>query len=556
MARQAIGVDVGASGARLVAGTVKGTSFVLSDFRSIPVGGGDAGIAGGWSGLAGLGRVGRARVGVSGKDVNLRYTRVPRLPDWQLKRFMRFEVDEIGEQSGAEVASDYNLLPEMPEVEGEDVVLLAMARESLLAEHLEAMQRAGASLDAFTPNAVALYDAWLRYGVVLDDTVLVANVGAEQIDVVLARGHDLVFARSLAGGSRLFDQAIAERLSLAPAKAEQLKRELVTLDPGARALEGLADKASRACLGPAGQIASLLQSTVAFAKSQVKVSGLKLDRVALCGGGARLAGLERYLSQALAAKVERFDPFAVVDATRLPAEAAAELERDKSAAVVALGLATMASDAESYQIGILPERLRRRRAFWSEDAWLIAGGALLAAVLAWTAWRGRQTLGALERDIAQLELDSKRLRSADSKTRSLLEENARLAEYASELGQVAGAGRQLARVLDALAARMPEDLWVTRLVAGDRVDAELGSLPKDERPIVHVEGAAREGTEGAAGVFQRLADGLRADFPAARHKQALAPGGLAFQLDLTELAAAAEASEPNDEGASSAAEGG
>ena len=84
-----------------------------------------------------------ARIGLTGRDVNIRYTRVPRVPDWQLRKLMRFEVDEIGGQSGTEVASDFNVLPPLPEIEGEDVVLLAMARESLLEQHAEGLAGAG-----------------------------------------------------------------------------------------------------------------------------------------------------------------------------------------------------------------------------------------------------------------------------------------------------------------------------------------------------------------------------------------------------------------------------
>src|SRR6185295_17590575 len=112
-----------------------------------------------------------ARVGLTGRDVNIRYTRVPRVPDWQLRNLMRFEVEEIGDQSGSGVASDFNLLPALPEVEGEDVVLLAMAREGLLDAHAAGVRAVGGSVEAFTPNAIALYNAFLRYGVVQDETV-------------------------------------------------------------------------------------------------------------------------------------------------------------------------------------------------------------------------------------------------------------------------------------------------------------------------------------------------------------------------------------------------
>jgi hypothetical protein len=68
---------------------------------------------------------------------------------------MRFETEEIASQADAAVASDFNVLPEIPEIEGEDVVLLAMARESLLSTHAEGLARHGGKLDAFTPNATS-----------------------------------------------------------------------------------------------------------------------------------------------------------------------------------------------------------------------------------------------------------------------------------------------------------------------------------------------------------------------------------------------------------------
>ena len=103
------------------------------------------------------------------------------------------------------------------EIEGEDVVVLAMARESLLESHLEGLTAVGGKLDAFTPNAIALYNAWLRFGVVMDDTVLVANIGHENLDVILVRGSDLVFARNLSGGSKLFDDALVQTFGVSPA---------------------------------------------------------------------------------------------------------------------------------------------------------------------------------------------------------------------------------------------------------------------------------------------------------------------------------------------------
>ena len=305
MAKTCTGVDVGARSAVAIRGAWKGGTFHVSNFA---VGENDLGtVDSGWASLQADFKLGATRIAASGREVNVRYTRVPGVPDWQLRNLMRFEVQEIGDQSGAEVASDFNLLPRPPEIDGEDVVLLAMARESLLDGHSEGVEVAGGSVDAFSPASIGLYNAFARYGVVEDDTVLLANIGHETTDVVLVRGADLVFARNLTGGSGLFDEALVQRLQLSSARAEATKMDHVDLTPGARHATAEGEKATRAVMAAAGQLTSLLQSAVMFCKSQVKLSGLKVDRVLLCGGGAALRGLPSYLSAGMGVPVELFD---------------------------------------------------------------------------------------------------------------------------------------------------------------------------------------------------------------------------------------------------------
>ncbi len=162
MAKNATGIDVGQCTVQFLRGNYKGNTFHVTDFAIFdnPAKAGSADwLERGWAGADPGFKPTRARIGLSGKDVNVRYTRVPRVPDWQLRNLMRFEVAEVGDQSGTEVGSDFNLLPEMPEIEGEDVVLLAMARESLLSTHMDGLAEIGGQLDSFSPGAVALYNA-------------------------------------------------------------------------------------------------------------------------------------------------------------------------------------------------------------------------------------------------------------------------------------------------------------------------------------------------------------------------------------------------------------
>ncbi len=553
MARTTTGIDIGRHASKLLRGQFKGGTFHVTDYVFRP--GDQADLAATWASLEPGFKPTAARVGLTGRDVNVRYTQVPRVPDWQLRKLMRFEVEEVGGQSGSEVASDFNLLPSLPEIEHEDVCLLAMARESLLEQHIDGLQAVGGKLDAFTPNSLALYVAWLRYGAIEEETVLLANVGHENVDVILVRGPDLLFARNLSGGAKLFDDAVAQRFQVGAAKAGQLKHQLVDLTPGAPARDANAEKASRACSAPAGQLLSLLQSTVMFCRSQVKIASLKVDRVLLCGGGAKLKGLDRYVAQGMGVPCERFDPFRVVDTDGLDPEAADLLRAHQDESVVALGLATMASDPDAYSIEILPAGVRRAREFWGRSAFLYAAALLGVLFLGFHAWNQSRQLGVVEDDLRAARAQVRRATGVDQRARETIQQNAELKSVADELFAVAGSGEQLARAMTALRTALPNEFWIQELSSEWGFDEDWGVARGAELPILHLEGRAREGTESMATVYQAFLSELDARFPGARLKQRPSPSGDKFTIDMTLLAPPEAAADDAGEEADEEAEG-
>ncbi len=546
MARTTTGIDVGLSTAVLLRGQFKGGTFHVSDFAAEPTGTED--VAKGWGALDPGFKPTSARIGLTGRDLNLRYVRVPRVPDWQLRKLMRFEVEDVGGQTGEGVASDFNLLPEMPEIDGEDVVLLAMAKEGLLDKHQDGLKACGGSLDAFSPNALALYNAWLRFGVIEGDTVMVANIGHNNIDVIISRGPDLLFARNLAGGSRLFDEAIGQRFGVSLGKAEEVKLQYATLDPSARYENSNQEKASRAIAGAAGQLQSLLQSTVLFCKSQLKIQGLKIDRVALCGGGAALDGLPAWLGNAMGVRVELFDAFRMVETSGLDPETADRLEEYKLESVVALGLATMASDPEAFSVEILPDSLKKRREFWGGTAFLVAAGLLGALYLGWEAYRQSDQLGGIETQVSKLSRDLKRAQSTHQETLALMEQNGELEKEALEYQALLGSGEQLVRTLEVLDDRMPDEYWLSRLESRWSFDDELGVGRALERPILHLEGRARQGTGQMSVLHASFLEALREELDGVRMKSAPRFDGSSFELDLTLLAIPEPVDEDADPG--------
>lgn len=539
MPRTVTGVDVGQRTAVFLRGHAKGNTFVVTDYACCDREPTTAADGSAWEVADVPFKPTAARVGLTGREVNIRYSRVPRLADWQLRKLMRFEVAEVSGGSEASVAADFNVLPELPEIEGEDVVLLAMARESLLEEQLDELAESKGTLDAFSPNSIALYNAWLRFGVVMDDTVLLANIGHENTDIVLVRGADLVFARNLGQGSKAFDDAIAGRLDCDVAQAEKIKRAHVDLTPGARFSEPAAEKATQAALGPAGQVLGMLQSSVAFAKSQVKLSTLKLDRVFICGGGARLSGLDRYLSSALSVPVAPFEPFTVVDVSKLAPEAASELESRELESVVALGLAYGASDPNAYGIEILPAPIQKRRDFLNGPAFLIAAAVIMFGFLGWRYSQESAQLEQLETQSSSLRRKVRVRESTHAETEELLAENETLSDVANELAGLMASGTQLVRAGDLLDAHLPAGFWVTNMTSRFARDEDFAGDDSEELPLLEIEGRADEGIEPNSVRFQRLMAAVRDGLPDASVRGSLSPDERRFNLTLS-LAVPAE----------------
>jgi Tfp pilus assembly PilM family ATPase len=534
MPRTVTGIDVNTAAAVFLRGHVKGNTFAATDYGYQHLDATDVNEA--WEALEVPFAPKLARVGVTGREVNVKYVRVPRLPDWQLRKLMRFEVEEVGGASESAVAADFNVLPPLPEVEDEDVVLLAMAREALLDTLLENTKAVGGQLDAFTPNSVALYNVWVRFGVVLDDTVMIANIGGDDVDVVIVRGSDLVFARNLSGGSRLFDRAIADRLGIDLARATKVRRQLVDLSPGATFSDQAAERASRACAAPAGQIASLLQSSVTFAKSQVRVSSLRLDRVFVCGDLAGTAGLAAQLSSSLGVKTEVFDPFTVVDTGKLGQEAAELLEKHKSASVVALGLATAASDPNGYGVEILPKAVLAKRDFQQGTLFLVLAAVLALGFLGWRFADEKSRAATASTRASGLTSQLNQKKRDDAATEELLLANEKLALLARELRAVAGTGRQLATVFDALDGLQPRGFAIKKLDTRLTVDQEFGITKGAEAPVVVIEGTAEEGVEPNNQVFLRFVDRLRAALPGYAVREGMGPTNTTFDLAITAFA--------------------
>ena len=484
MARRATGVDIGSHSAKVLVAQEGKHGVSVLRFAGLPTGDGGASLRDADVPLK------DATCGLAGRDMTLRYSQVPPTPDWQLKNLMELEIQDLAQQSGGALSADYNLLPIQDDEAGVDTVLLALAKDEALERLQQDVTAGGGSVAAFVPNCTALYNAYLKCGPVEADAVVaLVNVGHQTIDLAIVRGTDLLFARNLTSGTKGLDDAIASSFNVSARKAEALKKDLLDLDPQSRGsyASGQAEKVTMAAMAAASSIPAAIQSSLSFCKAQTKISDLRLDKVLLCGGGARLRGLRGLLRENLRCPVELFDPFQNLDLSELPPDDREQLQQMRHEAVVALGLAVGRVDDTLYALEILPEAVRRRQRFQQRTVWNIVAGVLIVAVLGLQASYRKQEVAAAESASTSLRRRINRVNSVHDQAAALVEQNAVERALVAHLRRRALPLHGALRVQRAIAAHLPPQLWVEKLEVGA---ARAG--PQDRPPQVTVEVAAKE----------------------------------------------------------------
>ena len=382
MANQAVGIDIGSHAVKIAVLERKGASTkAIRLFRGVIAGDADPARVQGALQRSGI-RGGNGLLGITGRDLIIRYTHVPPVPDWRLKLLMQFEINEVSGQSGGQVAADYRRL-KLPTESDEETVLVALARNTWLQPRLGAARGAGFSVGGGCPNSVAVFNAFLAHSSWKEgETAFLVSLGRENIDMAILRDGELLFARNMSGGGQAFTEAIMNTFGLNEAKAEKNKVTKGDLTPRSKARypDATAEKLANTMQGPAGQLVSMIQSSVMICRAQTKIADLNVDRLVLTGGAARMKGIVEYFQANMSVPVELFDPAKALDTSALPAADQEEAGGNAADFAVAVGLAQTLLLPNAFKLEVLTESEKKKRQFLDRTIWAV-GAAAAALVL-------------------------------------------------------------------------------------------------------------------------------------------------------------------------------
>lgn len=544
------GLDPGRSRVRFAEIRRRHGEIALGRYHSVPVAPGDSPleVAADAFGAARL-KSAPVRVGLTGSEVMMKYLPVPQVEDWRLERLMEFEVREIESRSGQAMAVSYNLLPVPKELDEDDTILLALIKEEVLDEWIDALGRL--PVQAFSPNSIALYNAYLTLGDHAPETTLIANVGAGTLDLALVRGTELFFARSVTTSLEKRDRTLAERLGTDPGRAERLIHRHLDLRAGLGARLGVdAERVTRPVLALYDPLPTLLGGVISLCKAQARLRDLRLERVLLTGGGAAANGLTDFLGDRLGLPVEVWNPVAMVDASALPEDQFERLEADGPGAAVVLGLALSAADPDLYALEILPAAARRRRDFRQRGIYSVAAGVLAAGFLVADFVLTSAHAEDLGRHAARLKRDLAAAERNDQRAERLQADIERQLAVVEDLSSRFALRRSAEEFLAVLEADLPPNLWVDSMLVELQPGKDWG-VDSGVVPVVQARGRGMDSelyaetsfTGFAERIKSRLADGENA----VRMSSAPRSGSFEWTLTANLLAAPAGADEAPEE---------
>ncbi|MBM4025922.1 MAG: type IV pilus assembly protein PilM [Planctomycetes bacterium] len=308
-------------------------------------------------------------ISVSSQNSFARFVTLPPVEAKRLPEIVKFEAAQQIPFDMSEIQWDWQLMsdPDSPE---KKVGLFAIKNEIVNAA-LESFEREELPVSFVQMAPMALYNYLLfdRPDLANSDkrATVIVNIGAESTDLVVCTASG-VWQRCITTGGNAFTNAIAETFKLSFEKAEKLKRTA----PVSKYARQIFQAMRPVFTDWSGEV----QRSLGFYTSSNP--DVKITRVIAMGGGTKLRGLVKYLSQTLQLPVEKPDAFQRLAVA--PGVSTAKFHENVSDFGVVYGLGLQGLGMARIESNLLPSSIARSQAWAGKMKYFIGAAVMLLVV--------------------------------------------------------------------------------------------------------------------------------------------------------------------------------
>lgn len=269
--------------------------------------------------------------GVSGHSVIIKNIVLPPMSAGELEESIDWHAEEHIPYDLGDVSLDYQITASNSDATH---VLIAACKRERIDNVRQAVQFAGKEPAVIDVDTFALQNCYeLNYEPNDSQVVTLLNIGASTMNVNIVKGTRSLFSRDITVGGSQFTDVLQRSLGVGFQQAEALKRGV------SNAVEGVEETAIEPLLNNVTEIVAMeIQKTFDFYRATSEDNHTTVQKILISGGGSKLRGLARDLSQRLDLPVEVLDPFRniKVDARKFDPEYLSEIMPEMA---VAVGLA-------------------------------------------------------------------------------------------------------------------------------------------------------------------------------------------------------------------------
>ena len=240
--------------------------------------------------------------GVSGHSVIIKNIVLPAMSAEELEESIDWHAEEHIPYDLADVSLDYQVTANNGDSTN---ILIAACKRERIDNIRQAVQLAGKEPYVIDVDTFALQNCYeLNYQPDDSQVVTLLNIGASTMNVNIVKGTRSLFSRDITVGGSQFTDIIQRSLGVSFQQAEAMKRGVPNV------VEGVEETAIEPLIKDVTDVVAMeIQKTFDFYRATSEDNQTVVQKILISGGGSKLAGLARDLSERLELPVEVLDPF-------------------------------------------------------------------------------------------------------------------------------------------------------------------------------------------------------------------------------------------------------